>query len=1320
MNNFPLVSVIVRSMERSSLGATLASIAGQTYPNIEVLVVNAKGGGHVEIGYCCAPFVSHLLNRDGLPMGRSRAANAGLDAISGKYFAFLDDDDTIDPEHFSQLIDLADQETESTVVYAGIRSVDGNNPAAGILNIYAEAHEKGKLLAGNFIPIHAPLVPSRLLEHGLRFDESLDVYEDWDFWLQVERYAKLLFSGSVSGTYTINGSSGANPLTVSYDTMRQATLLLYSKWLPRLSPEYLWHMSRLYHQRNLRLHHISLEHEALKREAGSANERLKQLDGLLQQMAALHARLQSTDQEVVSLGQQLSQVRAEQETTQRHLDEATAMLDIIHRSHSWALTAPLRNFGRMCRSLQSKFKDPKVKLAEYANLLRFVRHAVSHNGGLLRSMRKAWAILRLEGRGGIMRRLPFNRMAIFEAASFRHNLFHASDLIAGQAHELAAPQGIAVMVHVYYPDLFEQIADALGNMPWTYDLYISVTTQEAKEAIHARAAALPRIGELDIRIVPNRGRDIAPFLVEFRDELQQHRYVLHLHTKKSLYSGRERQEWRNYLTEGLLGSEQRIRHIFEMFARNKTVGIIYPDTFEGVPYWAHSWLHNRGIALTLAMRLGIDIRHRNYVDAPMGSMFWARTEALQALFDLNLGYGDFPEEQGQTDGTLQHTIERFFVLAANRNGYTQRVMLTVENEATLFLSPGRKNLAHYFSATVQHKIGATGACAAIISFDIFDTLLIRPWISPGNLFAFMEDIVFARHGLSGFAASRQEAERLARMGQASGDVGIEAIYHSFAALCGNAALANKIRELEESLECRLLMPRPDVCAAARQLKESGKRIVLASDMYLSKDFLQDTLRAKQVDFYDALYVSSDLGLRKDRGDMWPEISKRENTPAEKWQHVGDNEHSDLQIPLDAGYPHPVHVMRSADLFMLFNEDAGNWIRPDIWQEGLHLGLLANRFFIPGLSTAPISQDVQERSIEINSLQDFGYAAFGPALASFMAWLIREARNDGINQLLYASREGHLLKQAHDLISRHIQIPAGEYFLCSRRAAVFASIREPASIDTMLGAHFKGSFGDFLRMRLGIEDLAPYRARLGDERCDTPGELPEQTEAYRQNLLACGDLLEKAASLERVAYENHARQIIGDQRAALVDIGYSGTIQRALNRFLSNIAGGYYFVTVEKAAEIERDGHFAKGCFGHHINAFHSDIPLYQFSLLSEAILTAPHGQLIRFEAHGTDTTPRFKAPGLAQEHFADIDQMHQGALQYLSDVLDVTGEHFELLAGHNQTANLAIRQIMEYRWKLGFDTPALHVEDNYSGNHEISIFEFYDEKRKRLPGTLVT
>ena len=94
--------------------------------------------------------------------------------------------------------------------------------------------------------------------------------------------------------------------------------------------------------------------------------------------------------------------------------------------------------------------------------------------------------------------------------------------------------------------------------------------------------------------------------------------MLHLHTKKSLYSGRERTEWRDYLLAGLLGSVTRVRQILGEFEHQAQLGVVYPDTFEGLPYWAHTWLQNRGIALSLGARLGIDVSHLHYVDAPMG------------------------------------------------------------------------------------------------------------------------------------------------------------------------------------------------------------------------------------------------------------------------------------------------------------------------------------------------------------------------------------------------------------------------------------------------------------------------------------------------------------------------------------------------------------------------------------------------------------------------------------------------------------------------------------------------------------------------------
>lgn len=953
-------------------------------------------------------------------------------------------------------------------------------------------------------------------------------------------------------------------------------------------------------------------------------------------------------------------------------------------------------------------------------LAGFAYHAARGHGGLARLLRKVWAIYRIEGRAGILRRLPLRRQQAHDAACFRRDAYLARDLVAGDCRDVQPRGGIAVIVHAYYPELFVTMVRALAAIPWPFALYVSVTHDAARRQVLELAGSLSRATHVEVRITPNRGRDIAPLLVTFAAAIRQHRYILHIHTKKSFYSGRERSEWRDYLLEGLLGDERRVRRIFSLFETNPTLGIVYPDTFAGVPYWAHAWLKNRGIALTLAARLGIDITHRHYVDAPMGSMFWARSAALMPLVDLRLDYADFPEEQGQTDGTLQHAIERFFVLAAHHAGFSQRIMLDAAEGATLFLSPGRKNLQHYFSVGAHERILALAGAAQIVSFDIFDTLLARPWFSPDNLFAFLEAAVERRFAIADFSRLRKEAESLARQTGRGGDVNLTEIYAAFGALTGLGARAQDIRVLEEEAEFAMLRPRPDVCAAARALAAAGKRLVLVSDMYLDAVFLRRLLARHDLDFFAALHVSNVLGARKDNGTMWQVLPAREGVAPERWLHVGDNEHADVQRPLDAGFLHPVHVMRATDQFCLFNEEAEPWMRPEHWQEGLLLGLLANRLFLPGCAHVPVGLDVGNRSVEIRSLRDFGYLTIGPALAVFMAWLIGQARQDGIALLLYASREGYLLQQAHDLIGRQrgdagAELPAGAYFLCSRGAAGLAAVNDAAALEMLLGGNFQGSCADLLRQRFCLEDLTPFIARLGDAAMARPGRLPEDRPRFLDLLTQCLDLLTACAATARQRYRQYAAPLIGDRRAALVDIGYSATIQKALAGYVKPIAGGYYFVTTENARSVANLGQFAKGCFGDGINAFHSEIPLYQYALLFEAVLTAPHGQLLGFAADGT---PRYKAPGAGQRHFGEIAEIHAGALEFLATVLAVTGEDFERIGTHHAASQLPIKQVMEYRWRLAGDPQALRVEDDFSGNGEISIFEFYDRKRERLPGVL--
>ena len=119
-SDLPLVSVIIRSMDRPTLSDALDSVALQTYPNIEVVVVDAKGENHRKISKWCGRFPLRIFSA-GSRLKRSLAANFGLDSASGEYFIFLDDDDLFDPDHIANLVETLKNSKNCSVAYAGVR-----------------------------------------------------------------------------------------------------------------------------------------------------------------------------------------------------------------------------------------------------------------------------------------------------------------------------------------------------------------------------------------------------------------------------------------------------------------------------------------------------------------------------------------------------------------------------------------------------------------------------------------------------------------------------------------------------------------------------------------------------------------------------------------------------------------------------------------------------------------------------------------------------------------------------------------------------------------------------------------------------------------------------------------------------------------------------------------------------------------------------------------------------------------------------------------------------------------------------------------------
>lgn len=238
---------------------------------------------------------------------------------------------------------------------------------------------------------------------------------------------------------------------------------------------------------------------------------------------------------------------------------------------------------------------------------------------------------------------------------------------------------IAAVIHIFYTELAEEIKNLLYNVPAKIDVYISTVSEEKKFELEKIFADFNN-GHVTIKIFPNRGRDIAPAFIGFKDIYKNYELCLHLHTKKSPHATNRLFGWREYLYNNLLGSQEIVRGIFKVM-ENPRVGIIFPQYFSPIRI-SVNWGENYSLTQKFLSGLKINLDTHNLLEFPAGSMFWFKPAALTPIFESELTFEDFPEELGQTDGTLAHAMERSFLYIAESAGYSWVKVSACPNENT--------------------------------------------------------------------------------------------------------------------------------------------------------------------------------------------------------------------------------------------------------------------------------------------------------------------------------------------------------------------------------------------------------------------------------------------------------------------------------------------------------------------------------------------------------------------------------------------------------------------------------------------------------------
>lgn len=298
----------------------------------------------------------------------------------------------------------------------------------------------------------------------------------------------------------------------------------------------------------------------------------------------------------------------------------------------------------------------------------------------------------------------------------------------------------------------------------------------------------------------------------------------------------------------------------------------------------------------------------------------------------------------------------------------------------------------------------------VISFDIFDTLLLRPYVRPVDLFEHLGRL----NKIENFKDIRIKAEKEARkVNSGREDITIDDIYLQLPPEC------SFLKEKEMALEAKVLQPNKEMLQVFRYALKQRKKVIIASDMYLPVDFLNRMLRKNGFTGFDKLYVSSDVGKGKGKS-LFSHIIKDLDENPQEILHIGDNLSCDYKKPVSLGMS-AFYYRKVFDVFINRNIKAKSFWEKDKSFEASAL-LMSLAIF-------------NHQNREITYWRRFGFEYGGPVCYWYLQWIERQIKGKKIDDIIFVARDGYTLEKifrlfGHRSIKSHYIYASRQLFINS--------------------------------------------------------------------------------------------------------------------------------------------------------------------------------------------------------------------------------------------------------------------------------------------------
>ena len=554
----------------------------------------------------------------------------------------------------------------------------------------------------------------------------------------------------------------------------------------------------------------------------------------------------------------------------------------------------------------------------------------------------------------------------------------------------------------------------------------------------------------------------------------------------------------------------------------------------------------------------------------------------------------------------------------------------------------------------------------VISFDVFDTLLMRKVLFPYDAF----QILNSRLNLVDFDFPSIRKEAAAFLENPT----LNEIYDRIAEIVQEChAKVEKWMNAEVELEQEICVGRNLIIELCKKVILEKKEVFIISDMYYSSEVISDLLSHHGINVpLDHIIVSCEIGKTKSKGDLWDYYSEQ-YLNGRNALHIGDDLNGDEQQPQKRG----ISVYRIMSAYEMLDNSSLRGILPysTTLYSSLALGHLVSRLF-----NDPFAINASNGLVGFEDEVSAGYTLLGPLMDCFYKWLIREMIKNGESRVAFFSREGYLMLPLFNAVKQNFNAndPQAVYLEISRRAIWAASITSISELTSALDNSPKEWIVRFLQDKIKNYD---------ENICSLSNN--EIIERFGKEIV-------NECKAEREGYLQYLKELDLDN-ACFVDSQFYGTTQYYLSRVLNRRTTGYYLCMFDGESEYKKTNSMQACYVGGQWN-------VHKQAQFLEAFFTSPKGMLKYIDREGIR---EYSESMSNQTYFSIRYPMLEGIIKYIQEMASLyRKEKLDSYMSDCAWADRFLGVLMNDGFTPTYEMKKSFFFDNsFSDNREMPIWE---------------